>query len=303
MNNKLTSGLILEGGGMRGIFTIGVLDAFMEAKIRFPYVIGVSAGACNACSYVTEQQGRAYYSNVGMVRKYGHQYLGVRMLLKTGCIFNTKLLYDDLPNKLWLYDYDRFFNTDTEFEMVTTNMNTGQAEYLSNHSPAYQTLTADEAKKRAMDVVLASSSLPYVSKIVNVDGIPMLDGGITDSIPVERAMSLGYTSNVLVLTRNKGYRKNIRKSAVVDWLADKYRSHLYSDYPQFMDALKHRSELYNQQLELVERLEAEGKVMVIRPENPIRVGRIERNTQRLEELYQEGLRIGRKYCKTIMQQR
>ncbi len=252
---------------MRGIFTIGVLDAFMEGGLRFPYVIGVSAGACNGCSYVTGQQGRARFSNVGLVERCGHEYLGLRLLLTTGNIFNVKLLYDDLPNRLWPFDYDTYFNTPTEFEIVTTNLRSGKPEYFSNHFHLFRELPEAEARKLALTIILASSSLPYVSKTVDVLGIPMLDGGVVDSIPVVRAMS-------------KGYR--------------------YKQYPAFRDAMHNREALYNEQLALVERLEDEGKVLVIRPEKPIEVDRIERDTDKLNALYEEGLAIGRRFVSDFL---
>lgn len=291
------TGLVLEGGGMRGIFTIGVLDAFLEAGVRFPYVVAVSAGACNACSYVTEQKGRAKYSNVGMVEKYGHNYLGVRMLLKTGNIFNVPLLYDDLPNKIWPFEYDKFFNTEIVCESVVTNLRTGKAEYFSNHESEFYSEDIKVSHKYAMDIILASSSLPYVSHKVYLRDVPMLDGGIVDSIPVERAKSQGYEKNVVVLTRNKGYRKVLKHGLILDGLSSALRYSMYPGYPAFREALSHRGEVYNKQLEMVEKLEEEGKILVIRPENPMQVDRIERNTDKLNALYDEGLSIGRRFCK------
>ena len=297
MNIDCKTGLVLEGGGMRGVFTIGVLDAFMDAGVRFPYAVGVSAGACNGCSYVTGQQGRARYSNVEMMKMYGHQYLGIRTLLKTGDIFNVKLLYDDLPNKLWPFDYETFCTSEMEFEMVATNMLTGKAEYLSNHVPEWHGTDDEPLRKVVMDIVLASSSLPYVSHKVVVRGVPMLDGGIVDSIPVARAMSKGYAKNVVVLTRNKGYRKALKHGVLLDSMSSALRYSLYRKFPLFRDALMHRGEVYNKQLEMVEQLEREGSIVVIRPEKPIVVDRIERNSDKLQALYEEGLSIGREFCK------
>ncbi len=293
-------GLVLEGGGMRGIFTIGVLDAFMESGLWFPYVVGVSAGACNGCSYVTRQRGRARFSNVGMVERYGHEYLGLRMLLKTGSIFNVKLLYDDLPNRLWLFDYDRFFGGETLFEMVTTNLLTGRAEYISNRSIGGVGEPDALRRRHAMDVVLASSSLPYVSKTVTYNGTPMLDGGIVDSIPVERARRQGYRRNVVVLTRNRGYRKKTDPGAVRKAVTRLLNKTMYGKYPLFCDALERRGEVYNAQLELVEELEERGEILVIRPERPIEVDRIERNVEKLNRLYDEGLDIGRRFCREFL---
>ena len=249
------TGLVLEGGGMRGVFTSGVLDAFMKHGVEFPYIVAVSAGACNGMSYVSRQPGRARYSNIDMMEKY--DYISLRNLLTKGCIFDPDLLYDRLPNELFPFDFDTFFHSPTIYEMVVTNCRTGQAEYLSErHDP-----------QRALDIVQASSSLPYVSKIVMVDGKPMLDGGIVDSIPVERAISQGYERNVVILTRNKGYRKTGRDRKIPHFF--------YRDYPRLRVMLSHRLESYNRQLELVEQLEREGKIVCIRPERPLEVDRIE----------------------------
>lgn len=291
------TGLVLEGGGMRGIFTIGVLDAFMEAGVRFPYAIGVSAGACNMVSYVTEQKGRAKYSNVGMVEQYGHNYLGLRMLLRTGNIFNVPLLYDELPNKIWPFEYERFFHSEMECEMVVTNLMTGKAEYFSNHDPKLLVDDVQASHKYAMDIILASSSLPYVSHKVYLNGTPMLDGGIVDSIPVLRAQEMGYEKNVVVLTRNKGYRKVLKHGMILDGMSAALRYSLYSRYPNFRHALSQRGEVYNKQLQLVEDLEEAGKILVIRPERPVEVDRIERNPKRLHALYDEGFAIGQRFCR------
>ena len=187
-------GLVLEGGGMRGVFTSGVLDAFMKYDLYFPYVVAVSAGACNGMSYMSRQPRRARISNIDYLSRY--QYIGIRHLVTQGCIFDRKLLYDKFPNQLLPFDFDTYFKYADRFEMVTTNCLTGQAMYLKEAHD----------RQRALNIVRASSSLPYVSKIVNVDGIPMLDGGIADSIPVQRAIDLGHEHNVVILTRNKGWR-------------------------------------------------------------------------------------------------
>lgn len=294
-------GLVLEGGGMRGIFTIGVLDALMDAHIEFSYVIGVSAGACNGCSYITKQRGRARFSNISMLKQYGNEYLGVKMLMKTGNIFNTRLLYDYLPNRIWPFDYNRFFNTKTEFEMVTTNLLTGKAEYLSNHLEDFSRLSNIEAQQLSMDIILASSSLPYVSKNVYVRGVPMLDGGIVDSIPVERAMSKGYKKNFVVLTRNKGYRKEMKPGSLSSKFMSAFDYMMYRKYPHFREALQQRSVLYNNQLEQIEKLEDEGRIVVVRPEKPIEVDRIERNPERLQRLYDEGYSLAQRTIKSMFE--
>lgn len=289
------TGLVLEGGGMRGVFTIGVLDAFIENDVRFPYGVGVSAGACSGPSYVAGQKGRMHFSNVKMMAKYGHHYLGVRQLLKTGNLFNVPLLYDELPNRIWPFEYDKYYDSETEFETVVTNLETGRAEYVSNRDECIK-----GKRKQTMNMILASSSLPYVSKIVRFNGKPLLDGGLTDSIPVERTREKGYERQVVILTRNRGYRKNTEKSLLSRVMLGCLHWLLYRKYPKFIDVLNSRSSFYNEQLSLVEKLEQEGKIMVLRPEKELVVDRIERNAERLQALYDEGLGIGRRFCAEVL---
>ena len=271
------TGLVLEGGGMRGVFTSGVLDAFMKHDLYFKYVVAVSAGACNGLSYMSRQPRRARIANIDMLAKY--DYIGLGHLLTQGSIFDPKLLYDRYPNQLVPFDYDTFFHNGSLFEMVVTNCLTGCAEYLSECHGDRQRLT---------DICHASSSLPYVSKIVEVDGQPYLDGGIIDSIPVERAISMGYEHNVVIMTRNRGFRNNSRDL--------KIPRYVYSKYPRLRVALSHRVAAYNAQLDMVERMEDEGRITVIRPLRPMEVNRIERDVKKLEALYEEGFRLGEQFC-------
>lgn len=196
------SGLILEGGGMRGVFTCGVLDNFMDRGIRFPYTIGVSAGACNGLSYMSGQRGRARYSNIDLLEKYN--YIGLKYLLKKRNIMDFDLLFREFPEHILPYDYDAYFSCPERFVMVTTNCLTGEADYFEEK----------KNKERVIDIVRASSSLPFVCPVTYVDNIPMLDGGIADSIPLMRARRDGYDRNVVVLTRNRGYRKDIQGTKV-----------------------------------------------------------------------------------------
>ena len=272
-------GLVLEGGGMRGVFTSGVLDAFMKYDLYFPYVVAVSAGACNGMSYMSRQPRRARISNIDYLSRY--QYIGIRHLVTQGCIFDRKLLYDKFPNQLLPFDFDTYFKYADRFEMVTTNCQTGQAMYLKEAHD----------RQRALDIVRASSSLPYVSKIVNVDGIPMLDGGIADSIPVQRAIDLGHERNVVILTRNKGWR---------DTGKDRKIPYLYKNYPRLRVALSHRHKSYNEQIQLIDDLEAAGKITCIRPMRPLEVGRMEKDTEKLERLYEEGFALGEAFCKEYL---
>ena len=268
--------LVLEGGGMRGVFTSGVLDAFMKHNLTFPYIVAVSAGACNGMSYVSHQPRRARISNIDYLARY--KYIGLRHLVTQGCIFDRELLYDKFPNQYLPFDFDTFFSSPMTFEMVTTNCLTGQPMYLSERHD----------RQRALDIVRASSSLPYVSKIVDVDGIPMLDGGIVDSIPLQHAIDMGHPTNVLVLTRNRGYRNTGKDMKIPRFI--------YRKYPRLRVALSRRLAAYNAQLEYVERMEDEGRVICIRPERPMEVDRIEKDIAKLERLYEEGFALGEHFC-------
>jgi predicted patatin/cPLA2 family phospholipase len=269
----------LEGGGMRGVFTCGVLDAFMKHDLYFNYVVAVSAGACNGMSYISRQPRRARLSNIDILAKY--DYIGLKHLLRQGCIFDPDLIYDRLPNELIPFDWNTYFKYSHTFEMVTTNCQTGKSEYLSENKD----------KERCMSIVRASSSLPYVSKIVEVDGVPMLDGGIVDSIPVMRAIELGYEKNVVILTRNKGYRSKEKDR--------KIPGVVYKNYPRLRVDLSKRVKAYNDQLELIDQLEEQGKITCIRPEKTMEVGRIEKDVQKLERLYEEGFTLGEKFCNSL----
>ena len=267
------TGLVLEGGGLRGVFTCGVLDCFMDNGIRFPFAVGVSAGACNGLSYMSGQRGRAKSSNIDLMDK--HHYIGLKYLLTQRNIMDFKLLFEDFPERIIPYDYDAYFSNPARFVMVTTNCLTGKAEYFEEKS----------SSKRVMDIVRASSSLPFVSPITYVDGVPMLDGGIADSIPVRYALSQGYERLVVILTRNKGYRKQNSEMRAVKVF--------YRKYPNLQKALSQRNAVYNQTMDLIERLEDEGRITVIRPIRPVEVGRMEKDTAKLTMLYQEGYDIAR----------
>lgn len=265
---------------MRGVFTSGVLDAFMKHEVWFNYVVAVSAGACNGMSYISKQPRRARISNIDMLVKY--DYLNLKNLVTKGSIFDPVLLYDRFPNELVPFDYDTFFANPCTFEMVTTNCLTGRAEYLSEKNGDRQ---------RAIDIVRASSSLPYVAKIVHVDGAPMLDGGIVDSIPVEHAIEKGFAHNVVVATRNRGFRNTGRDRKIPPFI--------YRNYPRLRVALSHRIAVYNAQMEMLERMEDEGTVTCIRPLRPMEVGRIEKDPAKLERLYEEGFELGERYCLSL----
>ena len=271
VNINSHSGLVLEGGGMRGVFTCGVLDNLMDRGIRFPYTIGVSAGACNGLSYMSGQRGRAKFSNIDLLEKY--QYIGFRHLITKGSIMDFELLFEEFPTRIIPYDYKRYAECSEHYEMVTTDCATGKACYFEEKNDP----------KRIIDIVRASSSLPYVCHITKVDDREMLDGGIADSLPIMRARDLGYDNNVVVLTRNRGYRKSDKPSFVPPFA--------YLKYPALRETLRNRNLEYNKQIALIEELEARGEATVICPERPIEVGRMERDIKRLTALYDEGYEI------------
>ncbi len=275
------TGLVLEGGGMRGVFTCGVLDYMMDHFIRFPYVIGVSAGACNGLSYLSGQRGRAKFSNIDLLQKY--DYIGVRYLIKKRNLLDFDLLFSEFPEHILPYDYEAYFKNPARYEMVTTNCQTGRAEYMEEK----------QDKNRVIAIARASSSLPFVCPITFVDSIPMLDGGIVDSIPIERALSQGYKKNVVVLTRNRGYRKNAKDIKVP--------SFFYKKFPRLRVALSNRCKVYNRQLEMIERMEDDGKIAVIRPLKPVVVNRIEKDIAKLSALYQEGYECAGKILPSLTQ--
>ncbi len=281
MQINRNTGLILEGGGMRGVFTSGVLDAFMKYKLYFHYTVAVSAGACNGLSYASRQPRRARISNIDMLAKYN--YIGLRHLVTQGCIFDPELLYHRFPYELIPFDYDEYFRNcrnGYQFEIVVTNCQTGFAEYLEEKSGN---------SLRLNNLARASSSLPYVSKIINIDDKYFLDGGIVDSIPILRSIETGHTTNVVISTRNKGWRDNDSDH--------KQPKFIYRNYPRLRVALSRRVEVYNRQLDLLDDLEEQGKVIVIRPQKPIVVGRMEKDIDKLENFYEEGFLLGEQFIK------
>ena len=273
------SALVLEGGGMRGVFTCGVLDYLMDHKISFPYTVGVSAGACNGLSYMSHQRGRGRYSNIDLLAKY--KYIGIRPLLKKRGLIDQQLLFHRFPDRILPYNYKAYAENPNRFEMVTTDCVSGRACYWEEK----------QDEKRIIDIVKASSSLPYACPIIYVDGKPMLDGGIVDSIPLMRAYEQGFDNSVVVLTRNRGYRKSDKEVIVPRFI--------YKEYPRLRVALRNRNKIYNEQLELVERLEDEGKIKVIRPSKPIVVDRMETSVRKLTDLYEEGYECAKRMFEGI----
>lgn len=272
MNGKKEAALVLEGGGTRGVFTAGVLDYLMEKEVKFPYVIGVSAGACNAIDYVSKQIGRTKDCTIIQDRK--NRYIGTKDALKKGYLFDMDRLFDEYPNRLFPFDFDTYFASDIQCEVVVTNCLTGEAMYLSEK----------QDRERLLTICRASSSIPLISPVVNVDGIPCVDGGVADSVPLIHSMKLGHQKNVVVLTRNKGYRKKAPGKSRLLYTA------ALKKYPNLLNALLNRYRNYNRVMELVEKWEEEGHIFVIRPEvEP--VSRTEQNVEKLTEFYDHGYQL------------
>lgn len=267
--DALRTGLVLEGGGMRGIYTAGVLDVFLEHRLSFDGVIGVSAGAIHGCSFVSEQKGRSirYY------KKYcrDKRFMSFRNLLTTGDIAGEKFCYHDLPDRLDPYDYGAFNRSKTEFYVTCSNLETGKGEYLRITD-----------MKKQIDLMRASASLPYVSRIVEADGMKLLDGGCCDSIPVLAFREMGFKKTVVVLTRQKGYHKEPESTRLA--------AAMYRKYPAFVEAIQNRHNTYNETVRQIEKLEAEGEIFVIRPSRALTIGRTEHDPVKLQEVYDIGRR-------------
>jgi predicted patatin/cPLA2 family phospholipase len=261
-------GLVLEGGGMRGVYTSAVLEYFMEKKLYFPYVIGVSAGACNALSYISRQKGRNKKATIGSVSD--PRYINYKNLITHGYLMHMDLIFDEIPNRLIPFNYDAFFKSEQQCVIGTTSCKTGEPVYFYK-----------ENIKDLMKICRASSSLPFISPIVEVDGEPYLDGALTDSIPIKKSIEDGNDKNVVVLTRNKGYRKEPSR---VKWLAKRF----YPKYPKLQEVIIKRYMMYNDTLDYIDELEKKNKVFVIRPSDLLDIGRAEKNVEKLTELYNLG---------------
>lgn len=263
-------GLILEGGGMRGAYTAGVLDFFLDKNIEFDSCYGVSAGSANACSYLSKQRGRAFHVDVDYLED--KNYASAYNLLTTGNFFGTEMCYNKIPNELNPYDYDTFNKYQGNFYAVVTNCLTGQPEYLKIND-----------MKKDIDFVRASCSLPLMAEMVKISKIPYLDGGISDSIPVRRSVKDGNMKNVIILTRDITYRKKPNELLPVIKMK-------YSDYPELIKSIERRHKMYNMTLDYIKKQEEKGNVFVIRPSKPVKIGRLEKDKVKLTSLYKQGYR-------------
>ena len=267
--DSIKRGLILEGGAMRGMFTCGVLDVFMENRIVFEGVAGVSAGATFGCNYKSGQIGRALRYNKKYIRD--PRYCSFRSLLKTGDLFGADFCYRELINKLDPFDREAFRRNPMEFYVSATEVESGECLYHK----------CSDGGETDITWIRASASMPLVSRPVQVDGYRLLDGGIVDSIPYAYMESIGYNRNVIVLTQPKGYVK--RKNHAIPFMRIALRK-----YPRIVDAMSKRHDRYNQQIGEIWRRKASGEVFVILPPETLGIGRIEKNPDELERVYQIG---------------
>ena len=276
----IEAGLVVEGGGMRGVYTAGVLDYFMEKNLYFDDCYGVSAGACHISSYVSKQIGRSIKVTLDYIND--KRYCSVNSLIKTGDMFGVEMLYDLIPNKLELYDYDTFNKFKGNFYSVVTNCKTGKAEYIKIKD-----------MKKDIIAVRASSSLPLLSRIVEINGKEYLDGGITDSIPIKKSIKDGHKKNVVILTRDKTYRKS--KPKFLSFFKLKYKK-----YPNLVKAIENRYKMYNETLYFLEEEKAKNEVFIIQPKLPVKISRIEKDKDKLKALYDQGYEDAKELYEDLM---
>lgn len=262
-------GLVLEGGGMRGLFTAGIMDVMMENHIEFDGIIGVSAGASFGCNYKSRQPGRVLRYNLAYRKD--PRFMGIRSFIKTGNIVGAEFAYHTLPTQLDVFDDDTYIANPAEFHVVCTDMLTGE--------PVYKRI--DVTDRTGREWIRASGSMPLVSRPVCIDGYKLLDGAIADSIPLQYFQSKGYTRNIVILTQPKGFQKHLSKAFPLMrlWLRR---------YPKFLKAIQSRHVMYNEQLKYIEREEAKGDTLLIYPPHPLDIGRIEQNEEAIRRVYQTG---------------
>ncbi len=265
----MKTGLVLEGGAMRGMYTAGILDTLMQEGISFDGIVGVSAGALFGVNFLSRQVGRVLRYNQ---RFNGDKnYMGWRPLLREGNIISTKYAYETVPRELDVFDDATYRASKVPFYAVVTRLDSGEAEYIPVKSVFEQ-----------MDVLRASGSMPFVSKPVMLDGKLYLDGAVADSIPFRFLQGQGYEKLVVVLTRDRNYRKK-PMSKIPSKL-------LYRKYPHFAKRLIERHTMYHTALEELEGLEREGKAFLLRPTEPIEISRMEKDPKKLQKVYDLGIR-------------
>ena len=265
--------VILEGGANRGVFTAGALDFLMEQEYYIPHVIGVSAGACNALDYVSRQIGRTRDCMIVTDEKNRYVNKNIKTIVEKKALLDMDMVFERYPYEIFPFDFDTYFASPQTCELVVTNCETGRAEYLDDR----------ENKERLLAIGRASSSMPIACPMVEIDGNEYVDGGVADSIPIIRSLKTGHRKNVIILTRNFGYRK---KEGTRGW--ELYVA-AFRKYPNLVRALVNRAKHYNQVLECIEKWEEEGKIFVIRPSVPLTISRTSRSAEEIEKTYQVGV--------------
>ena len=276
----MKKGLVLEGGAMRGLFTAGVIDVMMEAKVEPDGLIGVSAGAAFGCNYKSRQPGRAIRYNKRFARD--KRYSGLRSLLRSGDYFNAEFGYHIVPYKYDLFDVETFEQNPLEFIAVCTDVLTGQAVYHK----------IDHVDFEELEWLRASASMPLASRVVEVQGRKLLDGGVADSIPLEYFENIGYERNLVILTQPDGYVKKHNKLMLLMRFA-------LRKYPKMIEAIDNRHIMYNKQLVYVYQAESAGRALVIRPEAPLPIGHISHDPVEMQRIYDIGRETGKKYIERI----
>ena len=276
--------LVLEGGATRGIFTSGALDYLMERDLYFSDVIGVSAGSCNAVDYVSRQPGRTRDCMIP-TDKEGKYYYGIRDFVKEKSLMNMDLIFDKYPKELLPFDFETYFNSEINCQIVTTNCLTGKAEYM----------TEDSDNDRLMKLCRASSSMPLLTPIVNIDNVPYLDGGLADSVPIRRAQQMENEKIVVILTKNQGYRKSVLSPTM-----QRVYKRAYKSYPNLIRTIFRRSFEYNKTMNYLDQLEKRGEIFILRPQvKP--VSRLERNKETLHAFYEHGYKYKERKFDDLME--
>ncbi len=274
------TGLVLEGGGMRGLFTAGILDVLMENNVTFDGVVGVSAGATFGCNFISHQIGRTLRYN--MSQRKNPKYMGIRSLIKTGDYVGGEYAYHVLPTKLDVFDFEAFEKNPTEFHVVTTNVRTGEAIYHR----------IDKVDYTGMEWIRASASMPIISRPVAIGDYEMLDGGIADSIPLRYFESEGFKRNIVILTQPKGFKKKLTKLMPV------FKATMRK-YPAIIEGMSKRHLMYNRELDYITQQQEAGKCLVICPSDTLPIGRTEQTPKKMQHVYDMGRKAGEDNLETI----
>lgn len=262
-------GLVVEGGGFRGIFTAGVLDYFLEQDWEFPYVIGVSMGACNAANYISKQIKRSVDIPYRFMKD--DRYISIKNLITKRSLFGMDFIFNEIPYKHNVFDFETYRHSRQTFLIGAMDVRTGRSEFFNAH---------DLDEKEMLEALKASCSLPFISPIVSVREGLFLDGGLADSIPLKKVFDDGFKKAVVLVTREKGYRKKTTKKRLGNLF--------YRRYPKVVENVFNRSRKYNEEVDYIEKMAEEGKAFIIYPKKPIKIGRTEKNPGKLMEAYIDG---------------